>query len=86
MIWDAFRAGNAGPGLETMIGHVAEMLGHARHIFDEAMSALLAGAEPSALADDIFGTDRRINEARGASRARRPHPTGPATSRPSSSS
>lgn len=62
MIWDAFRAGAAGPGLETMIGHVAEMLGHARHIFDEAMSALVAGATPEALADDIFGTDRRINE------------------------
>lgn len=62
MIWDAFRRGNAGPSLETMIGHVAEMLGHARHIFDEAMSALLAGASPEALADDVFGTDRRINE------------------------
>lgn len=62
MIWDAFRSGTAGPGLETMIGHVAEMLGHARHIFDEAMSALVAGATPEALADDIFGTDRRINE------------------------
>ncbi len=62
MIWDAFRAGTAGPGLETMIGHVAEMLGHARHVFDEAMSALVAGATPEALADDIFGTDRRINE------------------------
>lgn len=62
MIWDAFRAGATGPGLENMVGHVAEMLGHARHIFDEAMSALLAGASPDALAEDIFGTDRRINE------------------------
>lgn len=62
MIWDAFRRGGAAPGLEAMIGHVAEMLGHARHIFDEAMSTLLAGAEPAALADNIFGTDRRINE------------------------
>lgn len=62
MIWQAFRSGASGPGLENMVGHVAEMLGHARHIFDEAMSALLAGASPDALADDIFGTDRRINE------------------------
>ena len=62
MIWDSLRGAGAKPGLETMIGHVAEMLGHARHIFDEAMSALLAGAAPEALADDIFGTDRRINE------------------------
>ena len=62
MIWDAFRAGASGPGLENMVAHVAEMLGHARHVFDEAMSALLAGASPEALADDVFGTDRRINE------------------------
>jgi phosphate uptake regulator len=62
MIWDSLRGGGTGRGLDVMIGHVAEMLGHARHIFDEAMSALLAGASPEALADDIFGTDRRINE------------------------
>jgi phosphate transport system protein len=62
VIWDALRGGASGPGLDTMIGHVSEMLGHARHVFDEAMSALLAGASPEALADDVFGTDRRINE------------------------
>ena len=61
MIWDAFK-GNEGPSLDTMIGHVTEMLGHARHIFDEAMSALLAGAYTDALADTVFGTDRTINE------------------------
>lgn len=61
MIWDSLRGGGAA-GLDTMVAHVAEMLGHARHVFDEAMSALLAGASPEALADDIFGTDRRINE------------------------
>ena len=61
MIWDSLRGGGTA-GLDTMVAHVAEMLGHARHVFDEAMSALLAGASPEALADDIFGTDRRINE------------------------
>jgi phosphate uptake regulator len=61
MIWDALRGGASATHLDTMVGHIAEMLGHARHVFDEAMSALLAGAEPEAVKDDIFGTDRRIN-------------------------
>jgi phosphate uptake regulator len=60
MVFESFRRG--GPSIDTMIGHVSEMLGHARHVFDAAMSALLAGADPDALADDIFGTDRVINE------------------------
>ena len=38
------RKGMAEAQVRQMIGHVAEMLGHARHVFDEAMSALLAGA------------------------------------------
>lgn len=61
MIWDAFRQGD-GSSLDTMVGHVAEMLGHARHVFDGAMSALVAGAAPDAVADTVFGTDRVINE------------------------
>jgi len=60
MVFEAFRRG--GPSIDKMVDHVAEMLGHARHVFDAAMSALLAGADPDALADDIFGTDRIINE------------------------
>lgn len=61
MIWHALRRDPTGPGFETLVNNVAEMLAHARHVFDEAMSTLLAGASPAALADDVFGTDLRIN-------------------------
>lgn len=60
MAWELFRRSDE-TSLDTMIGHVAEMLGHARHVFDAAMGALVAGASPAALADDIFATDKRIN-------------------------
>jgi phosphate uptake regulator len=34
-----------------------------RHTFDAAMNALVGGTDPAAVADDIRGTDQRINEA-----------------------
>jgi phosphate uptake regulator len=60
MVWEVFR-GSAEPSLDTMVGYVAQMLGDARHVFDAAMGALLGGALPDAIKDDIFATDRRIN-------------------------
>lgn len=62
MVWEVFRK-SQGPSLENMIGHVAQMLGDARHVFDVATSSLLAGADAAALADDVHDTDRRINAA-----------------------
>ncbi len=62
MAWEVFKK-NQGPSLDSMIGHVGQMLGDARHVFDVATSSLLAGADAEALADDVHQTDRRINAA-----------------------
>ncbi len=62
MVWEVFRKSD-GPSLENMVGHVSQMLGDARHVFDAACSSLLAGADASALVDDVRETDRRINAA-----------------------
>ncbi len=60
MVWEVFRKSD-GPSLDNMVGHVSQMLGDARHVFDAAVSALLAGADATALVDDVRQTDRRIN-------------------------
>jgi phosphate transport system protein len=62
MAWEVFRK-STGPSLDSMIGHVAQMLGDARHVFDVATSGLVAGADAKVLADDVHETDRRINAA-----------------------
>ncbi len=62
MVWEVFRK-SEGPSLDNMVGHVSQMLGDARHVFDAATSALLAGANAAALVDDVRETDRRINAA-----------------------
>ncbi len=67
MAWEVFRR-HSGPSLENMVGHVSQMLGDARHVYDAALTALLAGADPQALADDVHETDRRINAAEQAIR------------------
>ncbi len=60
MVFEAFKK-PTGPSLDTMIGHVAEMLGHARHVFDLAMTSLLTGSESDLVSSDVYRTDRLIN-------------------------
>lgn len=62
MAWEVFRRGQA-PSLDAMIGHVSQMLGDARHVFDIATSSLVGGGDAEAFSDDIHETDRRINAA-----------------------
>lgn len=45
------------------------MLGDARHSFDLATLALLTDIDPAEVSDDIWATDRRINEAEQQLRA-----------------
>ncbi|HEX9887906.1 MAG TPA: PhoU domain-containing protein [Nitriliruptorales bacterium] len=58
MVLEVFRQSDR---LQKVSDQITRMLNESRHVFDEAMSALLAGADPAALDDDIHGTDRRIN-------------------------
>jgi len=39
-----------------------QMLEDGRHIFDAAANALVGGTAPEAIRDDLFATDKRINE------------------------
>ncbi|MCB0989552.1 MAG: PhoU domain-containing protein [Acidimicrobiales bacterium] len=61
MVMSFFRKESV--GLDHVIAKAVAMLSDARHSFDLASSALLSGADASAVASDIRDTDQRINEA-----------------------
>jgi hypothetical protein len=71
MVLSFFRRGES--GLEHIEHQIVAMLGDARHSFDLACSAVLGGADPGAVSDDVVATDERINHAEqsAALRARR---------------
>ncbi len=49
-------------GLEEMRARVGDMLSEGRHIFDAAANAFLGGADPEIIREDLFATDKRIND------------------------
>ncbi len=55
--------GKGSTGLEHVEARAVAMLSDARHSFDLANTALLAGIAPESIADDIRSTDHRINQA-----------------------
>lgn len=60
MVMEFFRKSDSG-GLERIEQQIIRMLVDTRHEFDEAMSSLVGGADPTALGPDIRVTDGRIN-------------------------
>jgi hypothetical protein len=50
-------------GLDEVSADIQSMLNDARHSFDLAMSAVLAGADPDAVLEEVRNTDQRINAA-----------------------
>ena len=51
-----------GPGGgEHMLRRFQEMLSDGRHAFDSAIAIIISGGDPSALRDEVFETDQRIN-------------------------
>ncbi|MDH3754945.1 MAG: PhoU domain-containing protein [Acidimicrobiia bacterium] len=56
-----FRKGDS--GLESIESRIVAMLGDARHSFDLATLAVVSGADPDSVGDDIRSTDQRINTA-----------------------
>ncbi|MCZ7529235.1 MAG: PhoU domain-containing protein [Acidimicrobiia bacterium] len=60
MVMEFFRKSDSG-GLERIEQQIIRMLVDTRHEFDEAMSSLVGGADPTVLGPDIRVTDGRIN-------------------------
>ena len=53
----------SGPGgLESMGHKFEQMLEDGRHVFDLAANGLLSGGDPEVFREDLFSTDRRINQ------------------------
>ena len=50
-------------GLDVVAHRTISMLADARHSFDLASAAVLSGADPESVAEDIRTTDERINKA-----------------------
>jgi phosphate uptake regulator len=53
--------GASSPRLAEIHRHFKEMLQDGRHIFDAAANALLGGADPEVIREDLYATDKRIN-------------------------
>lgn len=62
MVMEFFRRSSE-TGLEHIEHQVVTMLADTRHSFDAAMSAVLGGADPAIVGDDVRTTDRRVNAA-----------------------
>ncbi len=62
MVIEFFR-GSSDSELEAIEQKIRQMIVDGRHTFDAATDALLAGADPAVVGEDIRATDRRINEA-----------------------
>ncbi len=60
MVMEFFRRSAEG-SLERVEQRILRMLADTRHAFDEAMDALIGGADPTVLGPDIRETDGRIN-------------------------
>lgn len=60
MVMSFFR-GDGGV-TDSIDRQITEMLGACRHSFDLAMSALVAGDNIDAIGDDVYETDRLVNE------------------------
>ena len=61
MVLSFFRKTDS--GLELVAQRTITMIADARHSFDLACAAVLSGAEPQVVGDDIRETDERINRA-----------------------
>ena len=57
-----FKPIDSAGGMEEMRARVEDMLSEGRHIFDAASTAFLGGADPTVIRDDLFKTDKRINQ------------------------
>lgn len=62
MVLEFFKRGSDSQ-LEQIESKIGQMLGDARHSFDLAASAFLAGADPAVVGHDVHATDKRINAA-----------------------
>ena len=59
MVLSFFRGGDR--GLDHVVTRSVAMVTDARHSFDLACTALMSGADPASVADDVRETDLRIN-------------------------
>lgn len=59
----ASRGAHSTKGLDKMRAEFGQMLDAGRHIFNAAANAFLGGTDPEVIRQDLFDTDKRINNA-----------------------
>jgi phosphate uptake regulator len=59
---------NADRGLSLIFRQFGQMLEDGRHVFDAACNAFVGGTDPTAVGEDLFATDKRINKIEQAIR------------------
>jgi len=57
------RGARSTTGLEKMRAEFGQMLDAGRHIFNAAANAFLGGTDPEVIRQDLFDTDKRINNS-----------------------
>lgn len=62
MVLRFFRAGDGDDRLTQVEARLQAMLVDDRHSFDLATSALVSGADPTTVGEDLRATDRRVNQ------------------------
>ena len=67
-MFDWLKTSDSGEGLERMRQQLGTMLSDGRHVFDAASNAFLGGADPDVVREDLFATDKRINDTERAIR------------------
>ncbi len=61
-MWKWLNRANPEPSFGEFRRKFDQMLGHGRHVFDLASNAILGGADPDVIRDDLFRTDKKINK------------------------
>jgi phosphate uptake regulator len=61
-MFDWFKPTDTASGIEKMRHQLGQMLVDGRHVFDAAANAFLGGADPEVVRENLFATDKRIND------------------------
>jgi phosphate uptake regulator len=61
-MFEWFKPTDSAGGLEQMRLQLGQMLSEGRHVFDAGANAFLGGADPDVVRENLFATDKRIND------------------------
>jgi len=61
-MFEWFKPTDSAGGLEQMRLQLGQMMSEGRHVFDAAANVFLGGGDPDVVRENLFATDKRIND------------------------